>query len=203
MSTDPPVIEEVVPRVLDDAVTAMEDADIPYVVIGGIPTSVYGERKHINDIDLFVAEQDAERALQELDAAGFSTEKKFEDWLYKAHKHDILVDIIFKSGGDIRLDDEMIENAHSHEVVGRNLLLVSPEDLVVMLAASHKEDTTYWFDALRVLAHRDLDWAYLVRRAVLSPLRTLSLLLFARSEGTKVPEESIERLYSFVRSSRD
>ena len=49
------------------------------------------------------------------------------------------------------------------ELVGREL---APEDLVVMKAISHDEESPrHWHDALGVLATVDLDWDYLLERA--------------------------------------
>jgi predicted nucleotidyltransferase len=185
----------VVREVLAAAIAAVEGANIPYLVIGGIATATWGRPGGIRDVDLFVSEADAPRVLDALGEAGFSTRVADPRWLYKAHKNEILVDVIFAVKGGIHLSHEMIARGRDREVEGVTVRLISPEDLIVTLAASEKEDTDYWHDALGVIEHSCLDWNYLTKRAGEAPLRVLSLLLYALSEGLTVPRASIASIY--------
>ena len=193
--------EERFVSVLRDAVRAIEDADIPYAMIGGIPSVVLGRPRWSpnEDIDFFVKPEDAKKVLEVLDKAGFETEERDPQWLYKAKRDDVVVDVIFRSSGDFYIDDEMFQRAFIGEFKGLKLRMLAPEDLVVMKALAHKEDTPqYWHDALSIIARSELDWDYLVRRAQVGPRRALSLLMYAQSNDLAVPDRTIKALFDLI-----
>lgn len=186
-------------RILEETVEALEESGLRYVFIGGIASGGLGRPRSTHDIDVFVQPEDAENALRALAKYGFRTEKTDPVWLYKAFKEDILVDIIFKSKGDIYLDAEMFSRAAVAEFHGKSLKLVSPEDLVIIKAAAHSEVTPgHWHDALALLSHAEIDWQYLLKRARRAPRRVLSLLLYAQSSDIWVPRTPIDLLYKHV-----
>ena len=188
--------------VLDETVRVLRNAGISFLVMGGLATSVLGRPRRVTDIDVFVRDPDVEPALSALAAAGFDTIVVSPNWLAKAFKHDVLVDVISRSTHDITLTDEILEHAVEVDVEGRRLLSVSPEDLIVMKAIATDEDTPrYWHDALSLLGRPDLDWSYLVHRARKhGARRILSLLFFARSIDLLVPDEVVSELLEAVRS---
>src|SRR4051812_13150967 len=98
-------------RALDETVAALDIGGAPYLLMGGIASTCMGRDRWTHDIDLFVKPGDAHGVLETLAAAGFETEETFPDWLFKAAKHDQLVDIIFRSAGDILVDEEMLARA--------------------------------------------------------------------------------------------
>jgi predicted nucleotidyltransferase len=187
--------------VLDEALGALEEAGIAYVLIGGIGSAVFGRDRGTRDIDLFVRPEAARKVLTVLDDRGFETEEFAEHWLYKARKHGVLVDVIFRSTRDILLGQEMLERSRLMPFRERVVRVAPPEDLVVMKACAASEDTPrYWYDAAAIVAQTELDWDYLVARARQhGPRRLLSLLLFASSIDIVVPSEPIEALYETIR----
>jgi predicted nucleotidyltransferase len=191
-------------RVLDEALDALHTADIPFLLIGGIGSAVYGRDQGTRDIDLFVRPETARRVLEVLGARGFETKEVAERWLSKAMKHGVLVDVIFRSTRDILLGDEMLDRSRVMPFRGREVPLAPPEDLVVMKACAMSEDTSrYWYDAVSIIAHSELDWDYLVARArEHGARRLLSLLLFATSLDIVVPSEPIETLYDAIGAGR-
>lgn len=188
--------------VLDDTVAALRSADITFLLMGGLATSVLGRSRVVTDIDLFVRDGDVGSVLSALDDAGFETMVVSPNWLAKGFKDEVLVDVISRSTHDIMLTDEILERAIDLDVHGRRLPCVAPEDLIVMKAVATTEDTArYWFDALSLLGRPDLDWAYLARRAKQhGARRVLALLFFARSMDLLVPEEIVEDLVDAVRA---
>jgi hypothetical protein len=185
--------------VLDETVRAMDAEGAPYVFVGGIASAVLGRARWTLDIDLLVRPNDVERIMRGFEAAGFVTAPFNVLWLYKASKNGVVVDVLIRSTGDIYLDEEMLARASRREFEGRQLLMAPPEDIVMMKALAHSEETPrYWFDALSILARCDLDWEYLVRRARLGPRRVLSLLFFAQSNDLVVPDEPIVELLRMV-----
>ena len=191
-------------RVLDEALDALHTADIPFLLIGGIGSAVYGRDQGTRDIDVFVRPETSRRVLEELGARGFETKEVAERWLSKAMKDGVLVDVIFRSTRDILLGDEMLRRSRVMPFRGREVPLAPPEDLVVMKACAMSEDTSrYWYDAVSIIAHSELDWDYLVARArEHGARRLLSLLLFATSLDIVVPSEPIETLYDAVGAAR-
>jgi len=151
-------------------------------------------------VDHFGAGRAIDRVLEVLAQRGFRTEVIYEHWLSKAALDGVTVDVISRSTPDILLDDEMVRRAVIGSYEGRRLSLVPPEDLVVMKALAASEDTPrYWYDALGIIGHTDLDWDYLIRRARANgPRRILALLLYAWSNDLVVPGDPVRTLFDLV-----
>jgi predicted nucleotidyltransferase len=188
--------------VLDDAIAALREDDVTFLVMGGIASAAFGRPRATWDIDLFVRMAETERALSALHRHGFETEVVYEHWLSKAKRNGATVDVISRSTPDIMLDDEMLARAVTREYHGRSLTLVPPEDLVVMKALAASEDTPrYWYDALGVIGHTDLDHDYLSRARASGSRRVLSLLFYAWSNDLVVPSDAVQTLYELVTTS--
>jgi hypothetical protein len=203
--------DEVFARVLREAVETVEQAGYPFLVLGGLASSLVGRPRWTHDIDFLVRPDDARDVLAALAAAGFTTEETDPVWLYKAFKDDVMVDIIFMVMGGIYLDDEM--RAHSierdlpspspsaggHGGGSLRLRIPSPEDQIVIKAIVHREETSrHWFDSLAILGRAQLDWNYLLRRGRVGARRLLALLIYAQSADILVPSWVIRRLYEEV-----
>jgi predicted nucleotidyltransferase len=194
------VDKQMLVSVLRDAVKALEDEGIPYLVIGGVVAALAGRPRFTHDLDLLVKGQDARPALAALEHAGFVTDETEPQWLFKAVKDGVLVDVIFRSSGDVLLDDEMLERATERDFEGVKVQAIPLEDFIIIKALAHKENTgRHWYDALALLANQDIDWDYLVRRSVRrGPHRMLSLLFYAKSTDVVVPDRVIHELYSVI-----
>lgn len=186
--------------VLTETVEALDGADVAHVFMGGIGAATHGRPRWTHDIDVFVRPEDAGRALRALAESGFRTEQTYPDWLYKAFKHDILVDVIFKSLGGILLDDEMLARAQVEDFRGQAVRIMAPEDLLVIKAVVHDEHMPrHWHDALAIVSRCDLDWDYVVRRGRQhGARRVLSLMLYAQSNDLVVPSGAIRTLFGAV-----
>jgi predicted nucleotidyltransferase len=198
---------EVFHEVLDDAIEAVSNADVHYVMMGGISASAHGGSRYTtHDIDFFVKHQDAEKALTALAAAGFNTEKTFPQWLYKGFKKNVMVDIIFKSSGDVYLDDEMLERSTLADFNGKPVRVLAREDLFVIKSLVLNDNTLamddrcskHLVDLVGVIRTGDLDWEYLIKRARRGPKRVLSMLLFAQSLDLLVPNTVIKTLFEML-----
>jgi Uncharacterised nucleotidyltransferase len=187
-------------EVLTDAIEAMEQDNLSYLVMGGLGAATVGRPRQTHDIDLLVAPGAAGAALRALDRAGFRTQETDPRWLYKAFKHDVMVDIIFRSAGDIYLDDEMLRRSTITDVDGCAAPVTAPEDLIVIKAVAAAEHSPrHWYDALAIIASRDLDWSYLMLRARRHGLRrVLSLLLYASSLDVFVPLAPLRELFEIA-----
>lgn len=190
-------------RILADSVQILDDEDIPYLAIGSIATTAMGSDEECSDVDLLVAPNDAGRALKAFERNGYVTEITQPEWLFKAVKDEVLVDLIFRVGdkNEITADAEMFRRGRVADVGGEQVRVVSPEDFLVMQAISNKEEAPeYWYKGLKAAACNDLDWDYVLVRGGVSPPRVLSLLLYAVSEGVKIPRRVLEELFGSVKS---
>jgi predicted nucleotidyltransferase len=193
------VDEETLLRVAGEAIGAIERRNIPYAFIGGVASALYGRPRWTHDVDLFVRPQDADAVLDALGEEGFDIQRTDPFWLFKGIKEGVLVDVIFRSTGDIYLDDEMLERSAVEVFKGIKMRVVAPEDLVVIKAVVHDEKTPrHWFDALGIIARADLDWDYLVRRARRASRRVGSLLLYAQSNDLLVPPAALRSLLELI-----
>ncbi len=185
--------------VFGEVIDALERHDVPYAVVGGPASAALGRPRASADVDVLVMPQDARRALGLLGEAGFAIDETNPHWIFKAVKSGVLVDVLFKLKGDIYLDPEMLARAPTRPVLGVPVRLLPAEDLVVVKALAHDEESTrHWFDALGLVAAGSLDWDYLVRRAAKGPRRVLSLLVYATSLDLVVPLRVIRAVHDFA-----
>lgn len=186
--------------VLEDVSRHVVRSGLRALVMGGISSATLARPRRTDDIDLFVHVDDVEELLTLLASEGYDTERTDDRWLYKAHLHGVLIDLIFRSVGDVYVDDDMLEHAGVHRYKGVEIRSVSPEDLLVIKAlASSEHRSHHWHDALGVIARCDVDWTYLTERARrFGPRRVLSLLLYAESNDLAVPAPVIASLFSTV-----
>jgi hypothetical protein len=185
--------------VFEDTVAALEETGLPYVLMGGVASATVGRPRVTRDIDVFVRPADARFLLEVLAKRGYDTDERYPHWLFKAWKQGILVDVIFRSAGDIYLDDEMWDRSTIGEYKGRRFRLIPPEDLLVIKAIVHDEHMPrHWHDALGIVAGDNLDWDYLLRRARHGARRVLSLLLYAQSNDLLVPAHVLRQLFAMI-----
>ena len=186
-------------RVLFAVLDALQERSIPHGLIGGVAASGLGRPRSTHDIDIFVRPEDAEAALVALAAKGFETERTDPRWLFKGWLDEMMVDIIFKSSGDIYFDDEMHRRCKLIPYHGRNIPAVSPEDMIIIKCAVHSElGPHHWHDALAILSHATLDYNYLLSRARRATRRVLALLIYAQSNDIWIPNDVIQILFQNV-----
>ena len=128
------------------------------------------------------------------------TEETDPRWLFKGFKDEIMVDVIFRSTGDIYLDEEMLAHARVADVRGCAARVIAPEDLLLIKALTADEHMPHhWHDALGVITGSELDWDYLVSRARRhGARRVLSLLLYAQSNDLGVPVKPVRALFDAI-----
>lgn len=193
-------------EVLDEAVLRLDESGVDYAVMGGIAATALGGHRYTHDIDVFVRREDADRTLQVLDAAGFATDRTDPNWLYKAIKRGVTVDIIFRSAGAVFFDESMIGRSTRVDFRGRKIRVLAPEDLFVIKALVLNEHSLsldshcmrHLNDLLGIIRTCPLDWDYLLRRSRLGPRRVLGLLLYAQSLDLLVPNRVIKALVELL-----
>jgi predicted nucleotidyltransferase len=155
---------------LKKAASLLEDAEIPFVLGGGLACWARGGPETEHDLDVMVRPDDADRALQALGEAGLRTEKPPEQWLYKAWDGDVMIDLIFApKGGEI--DDGIFERADRLEVSAVGMKVMALEDVMVtkLLAfGEHEVDYDSVLEIARALREQ-IDWDEVRARTSDSP----------------------------------
>jgi predicted nucleotidyltransferase len=150
---------------LKHAAAALREADVPFVLGGGLAVWARGGPETEHDLDFFLKPEDAERALEALAKAGFRTEKPPEGWLYKAWRNEIMVDLIFEPTG-VTVDDEFVERADEAEVSAVRMRVMGPEDVLVTKLLAMREHQVDYESVLEIAraVREQIDWDDLRRR---------------------------------------
>jgi Nucleotidyl transferase of unknown function (DUF2204) len=163
------------------AAAALRDADVPYMLGGGLAAWARGGPPTEHDVDFFVRPEDAERALEALVAAGMKHERPTEEWLLKAWDGDTLIDLIFSPMGGT-VDDGFFERAEEMEVAAQRLPVASLGDVLTtkLLALNEQDpDLSSVLELARSLREQ-IDWDFVRSQTNGSP--------FARAFFTLVEE---------------
>jgi hypothetical protein len=169
---------------LKKTAAALRDADVPFLLGGGLAAWARGGPETDHDLDYMVRATDAERALSAFVDAGLRPERPPEDWLLKAWDGDVLVDLIFRPvSGEI--GDDEFERAEVMEVLALEMPVLALEDVLVakLLAI---DETQLEFKSVLELARsvrEQVDWDAVRERTEDSP--------FARAFFTLVEELEI------------
>ncbi len=170
------------------AAAALRDADVDFMLGGGLAIWARGGPPTDHDVDFFVREEDADQALEALEAAGMRTENPPEEWLYKAYDGPVLVDLIFRpAGGEI--GDEHFARATELEVGSQTVLVASIDDVMVtkLLALTEQDpDFQAVLEVARALREQ-IDWTSVEERSSASPF---ARAFFTLVEGLGIVERS-------------
>jgi hypothetical protein len=152
------------------AAAILRDADIPFVVAGGLASWARGGPETEHDLDFMLKPADAERALQALADAGMRPERPPEPWLFKAYDGDVMIDLIFRpTSGEVT--DELFERADEIELSAMPMLVMSLEDLLVtklLVLKEHEVDYESVLEIARTLREQ-IDFEDVRRRTEDSP----------------------------------
>ena len=149
----------------------MRQADVPFLLGGGLAAWARGGPESDHDLDLMVKPEDAEPAVKALEAAGFRMgESARRVALQSLRAGDVLVDIIFEpSGGPV--DDEMFERAEELDVNAVTMLVMSLEDVMTTKLLSLREHEVDYESVLEIgrALREQIDWDEVWRRTSDSP----------------------------------
>jgi predicted nucleotidyltransferase len=152
------------------AAAVLRDANVPFVLGGGLACWARGAPKTEHDVDFLVRPADAPRGRDALAQAGLRTEEPPEGWLLKAYDGDVLIDLIFSPQG-APVDDELFARAEELEVYATRLKVAALEDVLVqkLLALTEQEpDFSSVLELARSLREQ-VDWDEVRERTDESP----------------------------------
>lgn len=168
------------------AAATLREAEIEFLLGGGLAIWARGGPPTDHDVDLYVREVDALRALDALVDAGFREDRPPEDWLYKAWDDENLVDLIFRPAGGA-IEDSHFERATLMEVNAQRLDVASIDDVLVtkLLAMTEQEpDYRSILEVSRSLREQ-VDWNDVEARTKQSPF---ARAFFTLGEGLGIVE---------------
>ncbi|MBV9195745.1 MAG: nucleotidyltransferase [Solirubrobacterales bacterium] len=148
------------------AVASLREAQIPFMLGGSMAAWARGGPEPQKDIDLIVRPSDAESVLDALVQAGMRGESPPEEWLLKAWRDDVLVDVIFRPSG-MEITDEVLARADLIAVMSITVPVMALEDMLVTMLCALDEHTLD-YGALVAIARslrEQINWASLLNRA--------------------------------------
>lgn len=151
-------------------VATLRRREVAFVLGGSIAAWARGGPEPRNDLDLMVKPEDADAALAALAEVQMRTERPPEEWLYKAWRGGVMIDLIFRPAG-LEITDEVLERADSISVAAVETPVMALEDvLVTMLWAidEHSLDYSRLVSIARALREQ-IDWPKLQARTGDSP----------------------------------
>jgi len=174
---------------LKKASAALREADVPFLLGGGLAAWARGGPESDHDLDLMVRPEDAEPAIKAVQEAGFRIENPPEEWLYKAWDGDVLLDIIFEpSGGPV--DDAMFERAENLDVNAVTMRVMALEDVMVTKLLSLREHEVDYESVLEIARalREQIDWGAVTERTQGSPYARAFFYLAAELDVIEVPD---------------
>jgi hypothetical protein len=177
-----------------DAAGVLGDADVPFLLGGGLAVWARGGPETEHDVDFYLRRKDSERALGALEESGYRTERPPEGWLVKAYdERGILVDLIHEPAGG-PIDDAHFGRAERLEVMAVPMLVASLEDVLVQKLLALTEQELDFGSVLEIgrAVREQIDWENVRARTTGSP--------FAQAYFTLVRELGIAPGTDEVRS---
>jgi hypothetical protein len=151
-----------------EGMEALERSGVRFLIGGAYALAHYtGIVRHTKDLDVFLLRADVSRALDALAAIGCRTEITFQHWLGKAFHGDDFLDLIYSSGNGLcPVDEEWFTHARSSSVLGKDLRLCPPEEMIWQKAFVMERERFDGADVAHLLraCGPELDWPRLLRR---------------------------------------
>lgn len=152
------------------AAAALREADVPFALGGSMASWARGGPETCNDVDLLVGAQDAERALEALEAAGMRRDDAPEHWLVKVRDGDVLVDLIFELTG-VGGAERVIQRAETMRVAALEVPVACMDDVLTAKLLALDEHNLDLSGPLRIAraTREQIDWPELRSRTAGSP----------------------------------
>ena len=155
---------------LKKAAAGLREAGIPFLLGGSLASWARGGPETTHDLDFMIKPEDAERALEVLEALGMKSERPPEEWLLKAWDDDVLIDLIFGPSG-IEMTDEVIERGETLNVLSMEMKVMSLEDVLTTKLEALREHELDYSGVLQIARalREQIDWRVVRDRTEGSP----------------------------------
>jgi hypothetical protein len=149
-----------------DALKELTAAGFPFLLAGTYAVSAYtGVSRQTKDLDVFCKAGDCPRILSHFQQLGMPVEVVDDRWLGKVYSGSHFFDVIFaSSNGTMPVGDDWFKNARRAEVLGCEIQLVGPTELIwskAFVQMRHRYDGS---DVMHVIlrASDHIDWRRLL-----------------------------------------
>ena len=151
-----------------DTVRTLTEAEVPFVVGGAFALKHYvGIARGTKDLDVFLCRRDLPRALESLEAQGYTTDITFPHWLAKAWSGEHFVDFIFASANGLcQVDDQWFKSAVTVTIFDRPALLCPIEEVIWSKCFVMERERFDGADIYHLIAAKGdtIDWRRLLAR---------------------------------------
>lgn len=166
--------------VLVEVAVALKESGLPFALTGGYAAWAHGGPEPSHDVDFLVRAEDSAKVADALAERGLLVNDPVEDWLFKVHVGDVLVDVLHRTNhqapgdalrrsGPVQVDSVEVPVLAPTDVVGEQLLALDERYC----------DYSNVLPTLRALREK-LDWPELARRAAGRPFAEAALFLAER-----------------------
>src|SRR6266480_6979694 len=150
------------------SVAALQAANVPFLIGGAYVVEAFaGVSRRTKDFDLYIRPRHVRAAMDALAGAGYKAEMTFPHWLAKAACGRDCVDLIFRAGNGLcEVEDSWFERAHDDELLGLQVKLCAPEEMIWMKAFIMERERFDGGDIAHILVScaEKVDWEHLVDR---------------------------------------
>jgi len=146
------------------AAAVLRDSEIPFVLAGGLAVYARGGPPTEHDVDFMLRQDDAERALTALTAAGFLEERPPEGWLYKVFdEDDSMIYLIFAPNSKPERVQSFLDHAEEIEVYAITMPVMSVTDVLATKLLTLKEHELDYDSVIEIArtCREQIDWASL------------------------------------------
>ncbi len=193
-------------RVFREALTALNEAGLPYAIGGAFAMHHYsGVWRFTNDLDVYIERGYVPNAVEVLSNAGFRDfgEQAAGDreWIYHAMKDGTLMDVIWQPPNHVvSLNGSFFERGSDGTFLGIPVRFMAAEDLVLSKVFTLNHQRSDWPDVFQIIrgVGDRLDWSYVVEKLGDNWPVLLSLIVLYDwtypSESWKAPDSMREEL---------
>jgi len=151
-------------RILDAmkvAAAVLRDGGIPFALAGGLAVYARGGPPTEHDVDFMIRQEDAERAVQCLEEAGFRVERPPEGWLYKVFDaNDSMIDLIFAPNSRPERVQGILDRATELEIYAITMPVMTATDVLESKLRTLKEHEANYDDVLEIArtCREQIEW---------------------------------------------
>jgi hypothetical protein len=184
-------VDEGLASTLKRVASVLKQAEIPFALGGSFAVYAHGGHSSDHDVDFLIREQDKERVLEELAAAGFDAEQPPEDWLVKVFDDDRMVDLIYRPV-ETPVTDATLADSVIRPVEAIAMPVVSATQLMVHKLLSYTQHYCDFATGLPVARslREQIDWERVRRETAQSPYAEAFLVLLDRLDVVPLPGDA-------------
>ncbi len=184
-------VDEGLASTLKRVASVLKQAEIPFALGGSFAVYAHGGHSSDHDVDFLIREQDKERVLEELAAAGFDAEQPPEDWLVKVFDDDRMVDLIYRPV-ETPVTDATLADSVIRPVEAIAMPVVSATQLMVHKLLSYTQHYCDFATGLPVARslREQIDWERVRRETTQSPYAEAFLVLLDRLDVVPLPGDA-------------